>query len=344
MRLRKALIPLLTMAVVAALAGCSSSPSSSTSSSSSGTVAQPKVAIILGGLANDGGFNEEVADPAKALEKAGKISLSIRESVTTPSDSEPIMRQYAAQGYNLVIAWGLDFSDSVFKVAQEDPKTDFVATGGEAILKQATKNVETWTYSSEQQGYLTGWIAGKANVSPVAVVDGELASFNEVTYKYLAYGLKASNPKAKQLKSIFTGSWTDTSLANQAAKAQIAAGAKLIVTGAEGYTPGVLAAAKQAGVATLGASSTSSSDASAVNIGLVALDFGPSLEKIVANVKSGKFANKSYISTIANKGLVFQDLNPVSTAPGVTSALSGEITQLGKDIVSGKVKIPATLP
>ncbi|NEM91498.1 BMP family ABC transporter substrate-binding protein [Galbitalea soli] len=333
-----------TIAVLAVLTACSSATPSASSTSSSGAVAKPKVAVILGGLQNDGGFNEYVADAAKTLVKEGKISLSIRESVTTATDSEPIMRQYAAEGYNLIIGWGIGFSDSVFKVAKEDPNTDFVATGGEDILKQATKNVETWTFSSEQDGYLIGWIAGKTGVDTVGVVDGELAAFNETTYKYVDYGLKASNPSVKVLKPIFTGSWTDSSLANQAAKAQIAAGAKLIITGAEGYTPGVLSAAKQAGIATLGASKTSSSDAAAVNIGLVSLDFTPALRSIVGNVASGDFANKSYIATIDNGGLVFNDLNPVAAAPGVTSDLGAQITALGKSIVDGTTKIPATLP
>jgi len=343
MRLPKAAAAVATAIALVTLAACSGTSSTTTSTSSS-SVSKPKVAIILGGLANDGGFNEYAADAGKTLEKEGKISLSIRESVTTASDSEPIMRQYAAQGYNLIIGWGLDFSDSVFKVAKEDPKTNFVATGGEDILKEATKNVETWTYSSEQDGYLIGWIAGKSGLDTVGVVDGQLASFNETTYKYVAYGLKQANPDATMLQSIFTGSWDDTSLANQAAKAQIAAGAKLIITGAEGYTPGVLAAAKQAGVATLGASLASSTDAKEVNLGYVSLDFTPNLRSIVSNVVSGKFADKSYIATINNKGLVFDDLNPVKYAPKITSSFGDEVSALGKQIASGTISIPATLP
>lgn len=344
MNLRTAAIPALAAAAaLVLLAGCSSTPSASSTSSAAASDV-PKVAVILGGLQNDGGFNQYVADAAKTLVDEGKITLSVRESVTTPTDSEPIMRQYAAEGYDLIIGWGLDFSDSVFKVAGEDPDTEFVATGGEDILDRATDNVETWTFSSEQSGYLTGWVAGKSGATTVGVVDGQLASFNETTYKYVSYGLKASNPDVTELDPIFTGSWDDTALANQAAKAQIAAGADLIITGAEAYTPGVLSAAKDAGIATLGASSTSSSDAAEVNIGYVKLDFTPSLREIVANVVSGDYAGKSYISTIDNGGLIFADLNEVAAAPGITADLGDEITQLGKDIADGTVEIPATLP
>jgi basic membrane protein A len=105
MRLTKVAAALAAALALASLAACSSSTPSASS-----TASKPKVAIILGGLANDGGFNEYAADAGKTLQKEGKISLSIRESVTTATDSEPIMRQYAEQGYNLIIGWGLDFS------------------------------------------------------------------------------------------------------------------------------------------------------------------------------------------------------------------------------------------
>jgi basic membrane protein A len=345
MKLNRLAIPLAIAASAIVLTACSTTPSSAPSDSESGSSdSAPKVAVILGGLANDGGFNQYVADAANALADSGDITVTFRESVTTATDSEPIMRQYAADGYDLIIGWGLGFSDSVFKVAEEDPETNFVATGGEDILEQATDNVETWTFSSQQSGYLAGWVAGKSGATTVGVVDGELAAFNETTYKYVSYGLAQTNPDVTELKPIFTGSWEDPTLANQAAKAQIAAGADLIITGAEGYTSGVLSAAKQAGVATLGASLTSSSDAADVNIGFVKLNFLPALTSIVENVVADDFAGKSFIATIDNGGLIFADLNPVAAAPGVTDELATQIEELGKQIVDGTVVIPDTLP
>lgn len=342
MKLRSLIAPLLAIPVVVALAACSGG-AAATGDSTSGTsgAAPVKVAVVLGGLANDGGFNQYAADAAHALEKDGDIKAQIRESVTTTSDAEAAFRQYASQGYDLIIGWGLDFANSVFTVAKEQPKAHFVATGSADILKKATANVETWTYASDQQGYLTGWVAGKTGLSPVGVVDGELAPFNEVSYKALTVGLKAANPDATELKSIFTGSWTDTSLASQATKAQIAAGAKLIVTGAEGYTPGVLSAAKAAGVATLGASSTSSSDAKAVNVGLVKLDFTPTLREVVGHLQKGDFGNHSYTSTIANKGLIFADINKAPAAPDLPSDIAAQVDELAKKLASGEVTIPA---
>ncbi|MGW0036003.1 BMP family ABC transporter substrate-binding protein [Gordonia sp. NPDC003376] len=332
MRIRAILASLLAAVAMVATA-CSPDSGADTSSA-------PKVAIILGGLANDGGFNQYGADAVHNLEKDDKVTAQIRESVHTDADAQAALRQYAADGYDLIIGWGLDFANSVFSVAKEFPQAHFLATGSADILAKTTANVETWTYASDQQGYLLGWVAGKAGLSPTAVVDGQLAPFNEITYKAFSVGLKTTNPAATELKPVFTGSWEDPALANQATKAQIAAGAKLIVTGAEGYTSGVIAAAKEAGVATIGASATSSSDAAEVNIGSVALDFTPTLAEAVGRVEAGTFGDHGYTSTIANKGLVFTGYHRVAAAPGLPADLEAQTTQLAADLAAGKVTIP----
>lgn len=340
MSLTRRLVPLLAIPAIVALAACSSTATPAASTSSDGT--EPlKVAVILGGLSNDGGFNQYAADAAAALEDEGRITAQVRESVANPADAEPIFRQYAAEGYDLIIGWGLGFSDSVFKIAEELPDTNFVATGSVDILDKATANVETWTYASDQQGYLTGWVAGKSGLTPAAVVDGELAPFNELSYKAVSVGLKDANPAATELAPIFTGSWEDPTLANQATKAQIDLGAKLIITGGEGYTPGVIAAAKEAGIATLGASNASSEDAAEVNIGLVKLDFTPTLDEVVGHLEADDFGNHNYTSTIANKGLIFSDVNLVGAAPELPSDIEAQVNELADKLASGEATIPA---
>lgn len=336
MNLRATLSGLTALAtVVVGAAGCSSGESSAQADDG-----RLKVAVVLGGLANDGGFNQYAADAVSALEKDGLVDAQVRESVVNPADAEPIFRQFAAEDYDLVIGWGLGFSDSVFKVAEELPDTHFVATGSSDILERSTANVETWSYAFDEVGYLTGWVAGKSQLSPIAVVDGELAPFNELSYRYLSVGLKAANPEARELKPVFTGSWEDPKLAHQATKAQVAAGAKLVVTGAEGFTSGVIAAAKDAGIATFGASDGSSEAAAEVNIGLVKLDFTPTLRDIVDRLAEDGFGSTSHESTIANRGLILADFHPVKAAPQLPADIEAQIEELAAQLADGSVTIP----
>ncbi|WP_146181314.1 BMP family ABC transporter substrate-binding protein [Salinibacterium hongtaonis] len=337
MKLR-APLALLAAPLLISLAACSATTADDSSATGDDTV---KVAVVLGGLANDGGFNQYAADAVNALAESGDIEVQIRESVHNPSDAEPIFRQFGAEGYDLVIGWGLGFSDSVFKVAEELPETNFIATGAVDILDKATDNVETWTYATQEVGYLSGWVAGKSGLSPVAVVDGELAPFNELSYEYLSIGLADANPSAQELAPIFTGSWEDPQLANQATKAQIDLGAKLIITGAEGFTSGVIAAAKTGGVATFGASNATSSDASSVNIGVVKIDWTPTLAEAVERIVAGEFGNYTYTSTIANEGLVLGDFNLVKAAPELPSDIETLVSELAAQLASGEVTIPS---
>lgn len=322
-------------------AGAVASVAATAPSTGAQAASVPRVAVVMGGLKNDGGFNQYVADAALGLEKKGLISVRFRESVTNPANAEPILRQFAAMGFDLVIGWGLGLSEAVFKVAQEMPQARFIATGSSDILKKTTANIETWTFAADQAGYLMGWVAGKSGLSPVAIVDGQLAPFKEVQYRFVALGLKAINPAATQLRPIFTGNWEDPQLAAQATRAQISLGAKLIVTSCEGFTAGVVAAAKASGIATIGASNAVSADAASVNIGQVMLDWTPTLSEIVGHLKDGSFGNRSYVSTIANRGLVFGQVNHVAAAPALPADIIQQVGGLAADLASGRVRLPS---
>lgn len=109
----------------------------------------------------------------QTLQKDGQVIGQIRESVATARDAEPIFRQYGAEGYDLVIGWSATYADSLYQVATEFPKTHFLVTGDVTDKQKTTANVETWTYDPEQFGYLLGWIAGNAQLSPIGIIDGQ---------------------------------------------------------------------------------------------------------------------------------------------------------------------------
>jgi basic membrane protein A and related proteins len=316
----------------------------SSGNTTSGQNGTPRVAIVLGGLANDGGFNQTGADAVTTLQRDGVITAQVRDSVVNPADAEPILRQYAANGYDLVIGWGLGFADSVFRVGTEFPDVHFVATGGADLLKKATANVETWTYDAEQLGYLLGFIAGQTKLSPVGVVDGEQQPFLQAQWFGFSQGLRVTNPAAVQLPPIYTGSFEDAQKATQAATAQVNAGAKLVATNAEGYSPGVAAAAKVAGIATVGMAATTSDSARAVNVGRVKLDMAPLLRDWVARVKDRTFGNNGVTSTIMNKSLVPADINPVAAAPALPADLDRKVADLAGQLVAGQVTIERWAP
>ncbi|WP_020636277.1 BMP family ABC transporter substrate-binding protein [Amycolatopsis alba] len=305
--------------------------------------ATPKVALVLGGSATDRGFNQVAADAASELQKRGAISFQVSENVTN-AEAESKMRQYATSGYDLVVGWGLGFSDTVFKVATQIPTARFVATGGVDILNKATPSVETWTYAAEQLGYLMGIIAGSTQLSPVGIVDGEQAPFVQAQWFGFSQGLAATNPAARQLPPVYTGSWEDAARASQATAAQIAAGARLVATNAEGYSPGVASAAQAGGIATVGLATLTSAAAASVNVGQVKTDLTPILTEWITRLKNGTFGSRGTTSTIANRSLVPADLTSVAAAPGMPSDLDKRIADLAERLRAGTVTITPWQP
>jgi basic membrane protein A and related proteins len=89
-----------------------------------------KVAVLTPGLTNDGSFNQAAADAVRKLAAEGLITVEVREKLADPAASEPVIRQYAAKGYDLIIGHGIELSEPILKVAAEFPKTHFAASGG----------------------------------------------------------------------------------------------------------------------------------------------------------------------------------------------------------------------
>ncbi|QWF85858.1 hypothetical protein HUW46_09338 [Amycolatopsis sp. CA-230715] len=324
----------VTLIISMMVAGCGSG------ASPSGNKGAIRVAIILGGVANDGGFNEAGATAARSLRERRLVdTVQIRESVSTAHDAEPIVRQYAADGYDLVIGWSSVFADSLYRISAEFPDSHFLTTGDATDKQKSAANVENWNWDSEQFGYLLGWVAGHTHLSPIGIVDGQQIPPQERQWHGFELGVHAVNPGATVRTPIYLGSWEDAQAAHRATIAQLDSGARLIATNAEGYSPGVAAAAASRDTATLGMSSTTSDAATTVNIGRARLDMTPILPTIVERLKNGSFGKKTSVSTIQNRSLILDTVHKVQAAPAVPDDLQSRAGDLARQLAEGKVRI-----
>jgi basic membrane protein A len=323
----------MTAVLAVMAAGCTSTTDTST------TPGTTRVAIVLGGLQNDGGFNQTGASAVRALQDEGQIAGQVRESVATARDAEPIVRQFAAEGYDLVIGWSATFADSLYQVAGEFPRTKFMVTGDATDKQKTTPNVETWNYSAEELGYLLGWIAGQTKLTPIGAVDGQPLPSQQRKWRGFELGVHAVNPSAEVRAPVYIGSWEDAQAANQATVAQLGSGARLIATNSEGYSPGVAAAAAARNVATVGMSSTTSDAAKKVNVGRARIDMLPILRIVLDRVKKGTFGGQTSVATIANKSLVLDTITKVEATPALPADLQARAAELAQQLADGKIKI-----
>lgn len=339
--MRTRITPLLSAAALVvgaslALAGCSGSSSSGSSASAGGSGAI-RVGALTPGNTNDGAFNQALADALKKLQDEGEITYELRDQMADPSASEPVVADFASQGFDLVIGHGLELGDSIFSVAKDFPDVAFTASGGPDILTKYTDNVETWTYDTPQVGYLSGYIAGLTNASPIGRVEALELDFIKLTDTFFQQGVTAANPSAQLLPVVYAGSFDDAQAAASATTGLIGQGAKLVYTTGDGIAAGVGSAASKAGVLTVGVSPAAGTDALKTNVSTVDLDMYPIVKGWVDEVKEKKFGGKGVTSTLQNGGIVYTPINTVNGA--VPADVNGKVEKLIAGLTDGSVKI-----
>src|SRR5262249_42894619 len=76
-----------------------------------------KAVLLVAGLTNDGDWNQVAREAVERLEGDGRIKADIREKLRDPATAEPVIREYATKGYDLVISHGDQMAEPVLKVA-----------------------------------------------------------------------------------------------------------------------------------------------------------------------------------------------------------------------------------
>ena len=224
-------------------------------------------------LALSGGF--AFADPAIIYDLGGKFDKSFNEAafagaerwaketggtfkeleMQSEAQREQALRRLAESGANPVVMTGFAFGDVLAKVAPDYPDTKFAII--DMVVEQP--NVRSVVFTEEQGSYLVGMMAAMASktgtVGFIGGMDIPLIRKFECGY---AQGVKAVKPDATVVQNM-TGStpsaWNDPVKGAELAKAQKSQGADVIYAAAGGTGIGVLQAAADEGILSIGVDS-----------------------------------------------------------------------------------------
>jgi len=72
-----------------------------------------RVAIVAPSASNDLAFTQSIVDGIKAIQKDRKIELAITDGTFIVEDAASAIRDYAKQGYDLVLAHGSQYGGSL---------------------------------------------------------------------------------------------------------------------------------------------------------------------------------------------------------------------------------------
>jgi basic membrane protein A len=107
-----------------------------------------KVALIAPSAHNDLAFTQSMHHALLNLQKKYGFELSVSENQFVVANAANIIRQYASQGYDLVIAHGSQYGGSIEQLAQQFPKTSFA--WGTAGTTYGQPNVYAYEANSQE--------------------------------------------------------------------------------------------------------------------------------------------------------------------------------------------------
>lgn len=268
-----------------------------------------------------------VTKDCRKLKKNAIWKQLITEKVSQDSQVETF-RNYAKQGYKIIVGHGGEFYDAAAEVAKEYPDVSFIvdnATKGEG-------NVSGMAVSYPDQGYLAGALAALMTKSnKVAIILAEPIPLAEAGAEAFKKGVESIG-KDVTVDVVTTGSWDDVNKAREAALAEIGNGVDVVFHILDTADVGVLTAAQDEGVMAIGLYVDESSIAPDAVIGS-ALGSPASLvyEAVCGNVSNGK-SNYLDVNTPDGVSMLMTDLVP--------SDIQEQMQQITEDLKSGKITLP----
>jgi basic membrane protein A and related proteins len=215
--------------------------------------AEPAIIFDLGGKF-DKSFNEAAFNGAErwAQETGGTYKeLEMQDE----AQREQALRRLAEAGSNPVVMTGFAFGDVLAKVAPDFPDTKFAII--DMVVDQP--NVKSVVFNEHEGSYLVGMMAGLASkTGTVGFIGGmDIPLIRKFGCGY-AQGVKAVNADATVILNM-TGTtpaaWNDPVKGAELAKGQKAQGADVIYAAAGGTGVGVLQAAADEGILSIGVDS-----------------------------------------------------------------------------------------
>lgn len=296
-----------------------------------------RVAIVMPSATTDMAFSQSMFSALKAVQKEmggeGALQIAFSENMFKVPDAAAAIRDYASQGFNIVIAHGSQYGSSVEEIAKDFPKTTFA--WGTDVNTFGLPNVHAYTAAAEQGGYVNGVMAAKLTKAKVIGVTGPVEIGDAKTYiSGFTQGVASIDPSIRVAKT-WTGSFSNVALMTEAAKTHIAAGAD-VLTGSSQAVVGSIGAAKEKGkVLWFGTQQDQASLAPELVVASQQYDWIPMLREMIKNNKAGKLGGDKYVAQLQNGGLKIV-YNPKFKLPKVVKDAGDKAA---KDLTSGKVKI-----
>ena len=303
-------------------------------------MAEPfRVAVVMPSAINDMAFSQSMYDALLRIqeEMGGPEMFEIvySEGMFNVDDAAAAIRDYASQGFNLVIAHGSQYGSSLQEIAPDFPETSFA--WGTTAETFGQPNIYAYEAASQEGGYVNGVLAATLSESKIIGVVGPIEVGDAKLYvEGFKAGAAATDAEA-QVNVLYIGSFSDVALASEAATTHISAGAD-VLTGTAQMVVGAIGKAEESEVLWFGTQSNQTSLAPSIVVASQVYHWEVVLSEMIANIQAGTLGGESFKIDLANGGLVIE-FNPDYEISAEAMALAEETIQ---GIIDGTITI--TLP
>jgi basic membrane lipoprotein Med (substrate-binding protein (PBP1-ABC) superfamily) len=225
---------------------------------------------------------------AMTAQERGDVEYVYSENVSN-TDYARVMREYAEQGYKLIIGEVFAVEQEAREVAADYPDIAFLM-GSSFKEDPALANFAVFDNYIQDASYLSGIIAGAmTETANIGMVGGfPIPEVNRLMHAFMA-GAQEMNPDIKFQVS-FIGSWFDPPKAKETAFAMIEGGTDMLY--AERF--GVSDAAQEKGVLAIGNVIDTQADYPETVVASALWHFEPTLDAAIAAVNAGNFTAADY--------------------------------------------------
>ncbi len=280
-----------------------------------------RIAVVMPSSTNDMAFSQSMWTALVAVQQemggASALELVSSENMFNVPDAAGAIRDYAGQGFDIVVAHGSQYGSSVQDIAPDFPETVFA--WGTDVNTFGMPNVYAYTAAAEQGGYVNGILAAHMSRSGRVGVTGPIEVGDAKTYIDGFVAGVESTGRNTSVSKTWTGSFSDVALMTAAARTHISNGADSL-TGSSQSVVGSVGMAREAGnVYWFGTQADQTDLAPELVVASQIYDWTGMVREIIANQKAGTLGGQSYVLTFANDGLKMA-FNPAISIPAEAKA------------------------
>ena len=296
-----------------------------------------RIAVVMPSATTDMAFSQSMWSALQSVQKAmggeSAVVLKYSENMYKVPDAAAAVRDYASQGFDIVIAHGSQYGSSVQEIAKDFPDVTFA--WGTDVNTFGLPNVYAYTAAAEQGGYVNGVMAARLTKSKKVGVTGPVEVGDAKTYiDGFSQGVQSVSASIT-LSRTWTGSFSDVALMAAAAKTHIASGADVLTGSSQSVVGSIGAAKDQGSVLWFGTQSDQAPLASKLVVASQVYDWTGMLRDIIAKHKAGTLGGITYTLTLSNGGLKIA-YNPSFSLPAAVKAAGDAAI---KGIAGGSISV-----